>query len=67
MVPETLEEVEAVPLTGEVTVETGVETVFSPLREITPDGSPIIYTVRKTLQSFRLSVDAMTLKMFLLL
>lgn len=51
MVPETLEEVEAVPLTGEVTVETGVETVFSPLREITPDGSPIIYTVRKTLES----------------
>lgn len=67
MVPETLEEEEAVPLTGEVTVETGVETVFSPLREITPDGSPIIYTVRKKLESFRLSVDALTLKMFLLL
>lgn len=67
MVPETLEEEEAVPLTGEVTVETGVETVFSPLREITPDGSPIIYTVRKTLESFRLNAEALTLKMFLLL
>lgn len=67
MVPETLEEVEAVPLTGEVTVETGVETVFSPLREITPDGSPIIYTVSKKLELFRLNLVALTLKMFLLL
>lgn len=53
MVPEIQEEEEAVPLTGEVTVETEVETVFSPLREITPDGSPIIYTVRKKLESLR--------------
>lgn len=49
MVPETQEEEEVVPLTGEVTVETGVETVFSPLREIMPDANPIIFTVRKKL------------------
>lgn len=67
MVPETQEEGEVVPLTGEVTVETGVEIVFSLLREIMPDGNPIIFTVRKKLKSFRCHFEALTSKPFWLL
>lgn len=67
MVPETQEEEEVVPLTGEVTVETGVETVFSPLREIMPDANPIIFTVRKKLKSFRCHFEPLTSKPFWLL